>query len=213
MIPLLSYNFNFILLINAGPSGLHNHIFFLFSELPKNHGINFHDKNFDPKENFHKCMFCEKSYRSQHDLTGHILGLHEGDPDYKCKFCGLISIRITDLKIHLKRKHGGNSSSNPKSEKKKEEIICKICKVSFSNKSQRNFHMKKCRLEQREVKKSKIVSTTSKKSDGRSLLKRQLVFKTESGDMFKANSVFVQEAIKAVKEEVVESTTISDEVG
>ena len=43
-------------------------------------------------------MFCEKSYRSQNDLTGHILGLHEGDPDYKCKFCGLICIRIADLK-------------------------------------------------------------------------------------------------------------------
>ena len=134
-------------------------------------------------------MFCEKSYRSQNDLTGHILGLHEGDPDYKCKFCGLICIRIADLKKHLKRKHDGDGciNSNPaKPDKKaKEEKVCKICKLSFSTKSKQNFHMKKCRAEKIDA---------HNKESSRSVLKID-------GDTFKTvNPAFVQETmIKSVK--------------
>ena len=145
-------------------------------------------------------MFCEKSYRSQNDLTGHILGLHEGDPDYKCKFCGLICIRIADLKKHLKRKHDGDGciNSNPaKPDKKaKEEIVCKICKLSFSNKSKRNFHMKKCLVEKIDA---------NNKGSSRSLLRFENAgfrFKREiDGNTFKTvNPAFVQETmIKGLK--------------
>ena len=62
--------------------------------------------------NWYKCEYCEKDFRNEKEMTGHVVTVHEGKKPYKCEVCKKYFGRKETVERHVNEFHDGKKRSN-----------------------------------------------------------------------------------------------------